>query len=88
MANFSPYANYGYLSMIKETTAGTAVTPTGFLRITSQSIETNFGTSDVMEIAGSRERQIRSSPNQIEIGGDIEFYLEPKMIGHFLRALL
>lgn len=40
-----------------------------------------------MEIAGSRERNIRSVANQIEIGGDIEFYVEPKMIGHFLRGV-
>lgn len=87
MSNFSPYANYGYLSMIKETTAGTAITPTNFLRLVSESIETKFGISNVMEIAGSRERNIRSVPNQIEVGGDIEFYMESKMIGHFLRGL-
>ena len=67
MSNFSPYANYGYLSMIKETTAGTPVTPTNYLRLVSEGIETNFGTSNVQEIAGSRERNIRSVPNQIEI---------------------
>lgn len=87
MSNFSPYGNYGYLSIIKETTAGTAVTPTNFLRLVSNSVEANFGTSNVMEIAGSRERNIRSVPNQIEVSGDIEFYVESKMIGHFLRGL-
>lgn len=87
MSNFSPYANYGYLSIIPEVTAGTPITPTNFLRLVSEGIETNFGTSNVMEIAGSRERNIRSVPNQIEVGGDIEFYVESKMIGHFLRGL-
>ncbi len=85
MSNFSPYANYGYLSIIPEVTAGTPITPTNFLRLVSEGIETNFGNSNVMEIAGSRERNIRSVPNQIEVGGDIEFYVESKMIGHFLR---
>lgn len=80
MSNFSPYANYGYLSLIKETTAGTAITPTNFLRLVSEGMETKFGTSNVMEIAGSRERNIRSVPNQIEVGGDVEFYVESKMI--------
>ncbi len=87
MSNFSPYANYGYLSLIKETTAGTAITPTNYLRLVSENMETKFGTSNVMEIAGSRERNIRSVPNQIEVGGDVEFYVESKMIGHFLRGL-
>lgn len=87
MPNFSPYANYGYLSMIKETTAGTAITPTNYLRLVSEGIETKFGVSNVMEIAGSRERNIRSVPNRIEVGGDVEFYVESKMIGHFLRGL-
>ncbi len=87
MSNFSPYANYGYLALIKETTAWTPVTPTSFLRLVSESIETNFGVSNVMEIAWSRERNIRSVPNQIEVWWDIEFYVEPKMIWHFLRGL-
>ena len=87
MSNFSPFANYGYISIIKETTAGTAVTPTNFLRIVSESIETSYGLSSVQEIAGSRERNIRSVANQIEVGGDIEFYVESKMVGHFLRGL-
>ncbi len=87
MSNFSPYANFGYVSLIKEATPGTAITPTNFLRIVSENINTNFSTSNVMEIAGSRERNIRSVPNKIDVSGDIEFYVESKMIGHFLRGL-
>lgn len=87
MSNFSPYANFGYLSMIKETDAGVPVKPTGFLRLLSAGIETNFASVNVQEIAGSRERNIRSVPGKIEVGGDIEFYVEPKMIGHFLRSV-
>lgn len=87
MSNFSPYSNYGYLSIIPEVTAGTPITPINYLRIISESIETNFGTSNVQEIAGSRERNIRSVANQIEVGWDVEFYVESKMIGHFLRGL-
>lgn len=87
MSNFSPYSNYGYVSIIPETTAGIPLAPTNFLRLISESLETSFGTTNVMEIAGSRERNIRSVPNQIEVGGDIEFYVESKMIGHFLRGI-
>jgi len=87
MTNFSPYANFGYISIIKESVAGTPVTPTQFLRITSESVVPNFLISPVQEIAGSRERNIRSIPDKVEISGDVEFYVEPKMIGHFLRGL-
>ncbi len=87
MWNFSPYANYSYLSIIKETTAWTAITPTNWLRLVSEWIETNFWVSNVMEISWSRERNIRSVANNIEIGWDIEFYVESKMIWHFLRGL-
>lgn len=87
MSNFAPYSNYGYVSLIKETTAGTAVTPTGFLRILSESVVPNFNVSMVQEVAGDRERNIRNVPNQIDVSGDIVFYVESKMIGHFLRSL-
>lgn len=87
MSNFAPYANYGYVALIKETTAWDPVVPTQYLRILTESIETNFWVSDVQEIAWSRERNIRSVQNQIDISWDIEFYVESKMIGHFLRGL-
>lgn len=48
------------------------------MRLLGESLETNYGTSLVQEIAGTRERNVRSVPNKIEIGGDIEFYVEPK----------
>lgn len=88
MPNFSPYANYGYLALIKETTAGVAVIPTNLLRLIGESVVPSFAISPVMEIAGDRHRNIRSVPSKVEISGDIEFYVESKMIGHFLRSLL
>lgn len=87
MSNFSPYADLGYIAIIKESVAGTAVTPTNFVRLSGQSLEVNYGSTDVMEIAGTRERAIRSVPNRVELGGDVEFYVESKQIGHFLRSL-
>lgn len=57
------------------------------MRIISESLETNFGSVPVQEIAGSRERNIRTVPGRIEVSGEIEFFVEPKMIGHFLRAV-
>ena len=85
MSKFAPYSNYWYLSIIKEAIEWVPVVPTNFLRILAESIETNFGVSDVQEIAWSRERNIRSVQNQIDISWDVEFYVESKMIWHFLR---
>ena len=87
MPNFSPYSSFGYLALIKESTAGDAVTPDTFVGILSESIVPEFAITPVQTIAGERERNVRSIPDKIEIGGDVEFYIEPKTIGHFLRAL-
>jgi hypothetical protein len=87
MPNFSPYSTYGYLALVKEATAGTAVTPTNYLRISSESISASYAHQEINEIAGDRERRQRSIEGQVEIGGDIEFFVEPKMIGHFLRSV-
>ena len=87
MTNYSPYSTYGYLGLVKEATAGTAVTPTSYLRILSESLSANYAHQDINEIAGDRERRQRSIENKVEIGGDIQFFVEPKMIGHFLRSV-
>lgn len=87
MPNFSPYSNYGYVALKQETTQGTAVTPDEYLRILSESIIPNYPVTAVNEISGDRERNIRTVKGQVEISGDIEFYVESKMIGHFLNAL-
>ena len=88
MPNFDPYSNYGYAGLVKETTAGTAVTPSNYLRIISESLAANYATQPINEVAGDRERLRRSVEGQIEVSGDIEFFVEPKMIGHFLRSVL
>jgi len=87
MPNFSPYANFGYLALKKETTAGSAVTPDTFVGLLSESIVPDYAITPVQTIAGDRERKVRSIPGRIEIDGDVEFYVEPKTIGHFLRSL-
>ena len=87
MSNFSPYSNFGSLSLIKEVTAGTPLVPTIFVGILSENVVPSFGIKSIQTIAGDRERNIRSVPTLIEVGGDVEFYVEPKAIGHFLRSL-
>ena len=88
MPSFNPYSNYGYVALIKESTAGTAVIPTNYLRVMSESFNANYTIQDINEVAGDRERRQRSVEGQIEIAGDIDFFVDPKMIGHFLRSVL
>lgn len=87
MANFNPYSNYGYFALGKETTAGTAVVPSVYQRITSESIVPSFGIQAINEIAGERERNVQSIQGSIEISGDVSFYVEEKLIGHWLTGI-
>ena len=88
MSNFSPYSSFSTASLGKETTAGTAVLPDQAFAFLSENITPSFGIVSVQENAGERIRDVRSVPGKIEVSGDIEFYVEPKEIGHFLRSLL
>lgn len=87
MSNFSPYSSFSVASLIKEATAGTPLVPTTPFAFLSESIEAGFGELSVQEMSGERIRDIRSVPDKIELGGDIEFLVEPKRIGNFLRSL-
>lgn len=87
MSNFSPYSDHGYFALIKEAAAGTPLTPTSYMGFQSESLMPSFGIKPIQSIAGDRARHVRSVPNKVEVSGDLEFYVEPKMIGHFLRAL-
>lgn len=84
--NFSPYANYGYVS-IKKQSGATIVLPDTPIRITSESLLPSYGKQDINEVSGDRERYIRSIQGLVEFGGDIEFFVEEKQIGHFFTAL-
>lgn len=88
MANFTPYSNYGYAALIKETTAGTVPgIPSFYFRIVSESLSTNFANQEINEISGNRERRQRSIQGQVEVSGDLVVFVEEKSIGHFLRSL-
>lgn len=88
MANFAPYSNYGYFALVKETTAGTAVKPSIYQKITSESLMASFNIQPINEIAGDRERNQKAIQGSIEMSGDVEFYVEEKLVGHWLRSLL
>lgn len=88
MSNFAPYSNFGYASLIKETTEATVPgIPTQYFRIVSESLSATFGNQEINEISGNRERRQRSIQGQNEAGGDITMFVEEKMIGHFLRSI-
>ncbi len=87
MSNFSSsYSNFGYLAL-KEQSSAAAVIPDTYVRIKSQSLVPDYKINPINEIAGDRERMITSVQGQIEVGGDIELYVEEKQIGHFLNSL-
>jgi hypothetical protein len=88
MSNFSPYSNYGYAALVRETTKGVVSNvPNNFFRIVSESISASYANQEINEVAGDRERRIRSIQGQIEVGGDIVIFMEEKFIGHFLTSL-
>ncbi len=86
MANFNPYSNYGYAALIKQSTSA-PIKPTNYLRFISESFTPKYNVQVINEVAGERERNIRNIQGNIEMEGEIEFYVEPKMITHFLRSL-
>lgn len=88
MANFNPYANYGYFALKKETTAGTPVQPDTYLKVKSESLQPAFNLQDINEVAGDRERKTTSIQGSIEMSGDVEFFVEPKTIGYFLTGIM
>lgn len=85
--NFSPYSNYGYFSLRKQS-GDTVILPNTPIRITSESLLPSYGKQDINEVAGDRERYIRAIQGLVEFGGDVEFFVEEKQIGHFFTALL
>ncbi len=86
MPNFTSYANHGYAAL-RAQSGSTALRPNTYFRFNSESIVPSFGNIAINEIAGDRERMIQSVQGMIEIEGDIELYIEDKMVGHFLRSL-
>lgn len=87
MANFAPYSNYGYFALKKEANANTAVLPDVYQKITSESLQAAFNIQPINEIAGDRERFIKSIQGTIEMSGDVEFFVEEKLIGHWLTGV-
>lgn len=83
---FNPYSNFGYLALIKQSTTA-PVKPTNYLRLISESFTPKFNVQVINEVAGERERNIRNIQGNIEMEGEVEFFVEPKMIGHFLRSI-
>lgn len=85
--SFSPYSNFGYLILKPEAVEGVAEKPTIPVRVTDNSINAMYGHQDINEIAGERERRISHVEGQNEVTGEVEFFVEPQAIGHFLRSL-
>lgn len=86
MANFSPYANFGYMALKRQTDEN-AVVPDRFIRFNEQTLVPNYNIEPVQEIAGERERNIRSVKSRIDFSGGFTFNIESKQFGNFLSGL-
>lgn len=84
--NFISYSNYGYVALKKQSTSSPVI-PDQYLRVINDKVIPSFNIIPINEVAGSRERMRNSVQGTIEVGGPLEFYVEEKMIGHFLRSV-
>lgn len=85
MADTNPYARLGYLAIGEETTAGTAVKPSVYLELMSESIVSNYNIVPSTQIAGRIDVNQRAIKSTIDITGDITVLVEPKNLGHLLQ---
>jgi len=82
------YSRVGALSLIKEVTANTALTPTTFIPFNSEGISSEYPYTPSMPISGTRAVNLRAIKNKIPAPtGNISFNVEPKTFGYILNGL-
>lgn len=82
------YSRLMYAALKVESVENTMVKPDTFFPIISQDIVTQYGSVASMPIIGNRTERINPIKNLIEApSGSIGLQLEPKTLGHFLRAV-
>jgi len=59
MADATKYSKLGYIALIKETTAGTAITPTTYCELLSEDMLVNWDFTAANTIAGNRSMNLR-----------------------------
>ena len=82
------YSRLTYAALKVEVTENTMLKPDTFFPIVSQDIVTQYSANASMPIIGNRTERINPIKNLIEApSGSIGLQLEPKTLGHFLRAI-
>lgn len=83
------YSRLGSLSLKKETTENTAVTPDTFVPINDEDISANYPYVPATPISGDRMVNRRAIDGPIPASaGTINLNIEPKTFGHFLNGLV
>jgi len=82
------YSRVGSLSLIKEVTANTPLTPTTFIPFNSEGIVSEYPYTPSVPVSGTRAMNLRAIKNKVPAPkGNISLNVEPKTIGHFLNSL-
>ena len=81
-------ANLSYLAVKKESTKGTAVTPTTYLPFFTEALEMDAKLNDIAPIMGLKAARYDSIKGQREIKGTIAFLGDPNTAGYVLDMLL
>lgn len=80
--------NLGYFGVIKEVTKGTPLTPTAFVPIYDESLDTDGGFIDQAPIYGNKAKVYNTVPGQRTHKGEVTILAEPNTAAMIANALL
>lgn len=82
------YSRVASASLIKESVAGTALTPNVFFEMLSEGLSTEYQYTPSTPVVANRTNNIRAVTNIIPApAGNISINVEPKQFGHFLNGV-
>lgn len=82
------FGNLGYLGLVKEAVKGTPLTPTDYVPLYSESIQTSLNLIDQQPIFGNKFATFATIPGQRSHKGEITVLAEPNTSARFFDALL
>jgi len=84
---FYAYGKRGYLAVVKETTAGTAVKPTNYGYFDAESIVTGYESDVLGPAANTRSKNYFMVPGKNAApAGQLSMQMQPAILGHFLSG--
>lgn len=81
-------SNLGYLAMIKEATKGTALTPTVYVPLYEESLNSDVNYDEDTPIMGNKADTFRLLQGQRSHSGDLKILAEPNTAARFIDMLL